>query len=295
MPKTPPLTHLFAFDQTNDRTRPFVMAEFAANGERNLVLTDALIREVVKNPRAGVSLRKDLESSGTRFVDAHAPFGLLEDLNLPLEGMRAAMLLRHQLALEVAADFGVASITAHVGNTPEEFAPFSLDQLNAFALRSLEALLPVAESLGVVIAIENIWTPTTTPQKLLAILEHFRSPHLGLCFDAGHANLMARYRGAADANPVKAWERFGPVPYDEAILDAMLPHITTCHLHDNNGRWDQHLLPGRGEIAWGPLVAKLKTAPRLQCIQNEVNGLYSGASIAETCRVFRGLVGADPQ
>ncbi len=51
MPATPPLTHLFAFDQTTDRTRPFFMAEFAANGEYNLVLTDKLIRESMMNPR----------------------------------------------------------------------------------------------------------------------------------------------------------------------------------------------------------------------------------------------------
>ena len=140
------------------------------------------------------------------------------------------------------------------------------------------------------IAIENVWFPTNTPEKLLAILDHFRSPNLGLCFDAGHANLMARDRGAPDSNPVQAWRRFGPVPYDEAVLDKMLPYVTTCHLHDNNGLWDHHLLPGRGEIAWAPLVAKLKTAPRLKCIQNEVNGLYSGASIADSCRVFRRLV-----
>ena len=290
MPETPPLTHLFAFEQTNDKVRPFIMAEFAANGERNLVLSDSLIREVIKNPRAAKTLRKDLETSGVKFVDAHAPYGVIEDLDLPFEGMRAGMIARHKLALEVVAELGVESITMHVGNTPEEFVPFSLDQLHGFILRSLDELLPVASRLGVVIAIENGWFPTNTPEKLLAILDHFRSPNLGLCFDAGHANLMARDRGAPDSNPVQAWRRFGPVPYDEAVLDKMLPYVTTCHLHDNNGLWDHHLLPGRGEIAWAPLVAKLKTAPRLKCIQNEVNGLYSGASIADSCRVFRGLV-----
>ena len=291
MPKTPPLTHLFAFEQTNDRTRPYIMAEFGANGESYLVLTDMLIREVMKSPRVAKVLRKDLETTGARFVDAHAPFGVIEDLDLPFEAMRPAMVMRQKLALEIAADFGVDSITMHVGNTPEDFSAFTLDQLHSCILRSLDEVLPVAERLGVVIAIENIWFPTSTPEKLLEIVGHFHSRSLGLCFDAGHANLMARDRGAADSSPIQAWQRFGAVPYDAAILDKMLPHVTTCHLHDNDGLCDQHLLPGRGEIAWGPLVAKLKTAPRLKCIQNEVNGLYSGASIADTCRTFRSLVG----
>ena len=189
-------------------------------------------------------------------------------------------------------EMGVDSITMHVGNTPESYASFSLDELHAFVLRSLDELLPTAERLGVVIAIENIWFPTNTPEKLLSIIDHFRSPNLGLCFDAGHANLMARDRGAPDSHPVQAWKRFGPVPYDETILDKMLPHITTCHLRDNDGLSDQHLLPGRGGNDWSAIMAKLKTAPRLKCIQNEVIGINSGASIADTCRVFRGLVGA---
>lgn len=290
MPATPPLTHLFAFDQTTDRTRPFFMAEFAANGEYNLVLTDKLIRESMMNPRFVKTLRKDLDDTGTHFVDAHAPFGVTEDLDLPFEKERSGMILRQKLAIEICAELEVDNITIHVGNTPEAFAAFSLDQLQGFIVKSLEELLPVAERLGVTIAIENIWCATSTPEKLIEVLEKLQSPNLGLCFDSGHANLMSRDRGTPDANPVQAWERYGAVQYDEDILGKMLPHITTCHLHDNHGVKDEHLLPGRGEMEWAPIIARLKTAPRLKCIQNEVNGLYSGASIADTCRVFRGLV-----
>jgi len=287
-----PLTHFFAFEQTNEKMRPFILAEFAANGEYNIVLADMLIRDIMRNPHAARSLSQDLEKTGTRLVDAHASFGVMEDLNLPFEHDRPAMIARQKLGLHIAADLGVDSMTMHVGNTPEDFSAFSLDQLHACILRSLDELLPVAERLGVVISIENIWFPTSTPEKLIAIIDHFQSPHLGLCFDAGHANLMACDRGAADSNPIQAWQRFGPVPYDPDILDKMLPHITTCHLHDNNGLWDEHVLPGRGKIAWLTLVAKLKTAPRLKYIQNEVNGLYTGASIHDTCRTFRRLVKA---
>jgi len=195
MAETPPLTHLFAFEQTNDKVRPFVMAEFAANGERNLVFTDSLIREVMKNPRAAKTLRKDLDAEGATFVDAHAPYGVTEDLDLPLEGMRSPMIMRQKLALEVVSDLGVDSITLHVGNTPDEFSAFSLDQLHAFILRSLDELLPVADRLGVVIAIENIWFPTSTPEKLLAVIDHFRSPNLGLYSGASIADTCRTFRG----------------------------------------------------------------------------------------------------
>jgi len=286
-----PVTHLFDFEYTNDKTRPYVMAEFAANGARNLVLTDTLIREVVKSPGFAKGLHKDLQSTGTAFVDAHAPFGVVEDLNLPLENLRPAMLMRQKLALEIIADFGVDSITCHVGDTPADFEAYSLDYLHDCILRSLDELLPVAERLGITIAIENIWFATSPPEKLLAIIGHFDSANLGLCYDAGHANLMAKDSGVEKAHPVDAWKRFGPVPYDPRILEKMLPAVTTCHLHDNNGVHDEHLLPGRGTIDWPRIIGLLQTAPRLTCFQNEVIPVRTGASIADVCRTFARLLG----
>ena len=291
MPADRPVTHLFDFEHTSDRMRPYIMAEFAANGARNLVLTDTLIREVAKAPGFAKTLRKDLEATGTAFVDAHAPFGVVEDLNLPLEPLRPAMLLRQKLALEIVADFGVDSITCHVGNTPAAFDGYSLDHLHECILRSLDELLPVAERLGVTIAVENIWFPTSTPEKLLAIVRHFAADNLGICYDAGHANLMARDSGNEQAHPVDAWKRFGPVPYDPQILEKLLPHITTCHLHDNNGVHDEHVLPGRGTVDWARVLGLLRSAPRLKCLQNEVIPVRTGASVAEVCRTFGALLG----
>jgi len=285
-----PVTHLFDFEHTHDKTRPYIMAEFAANGGTNLVLTDTLIREVMRRPDFAKTLHKDIDSAGVKFVDAHAPFGQIEDLNLPFEDLRPSMLMRLKLVLEIIADFGVNSITCHVGNTPEAFADYSLDHLQTCIIRSLEELLPVAERLGITLAIENIWFPTSTPEKLLGIIRHFNSDSLGLCYDAGHANLMAKDRGAKDSNPIQAWQRFGDIPYDTTILEKMLPYLTTCHLHDNNGIWDEHLLPGRGNIDWPRLISLLKTAPRLKCFQNEVSPIRTGASITDICKTFRKLI-----
>jgi len=291
MSTLPPVTHFFDFQLFDDKTRPYMMAEFAANGATNLVLTDMLVRGIMRTPGFATVLHKDIESAGITFVDAHAPFGVTEDLNLPLEDLRPSMLMRFKLAFEIIADFGVDSITCHVGNTPEAFSEYSLDHLQTCIIRSLEELLPAAERLGIVIAIENIWFPTSTPEKLIAIVKHFNSDNLGLCYDAGHANLMAKDRGAETSGPIRAWERFGPIPYDPEILEKMLPHVTTCHLQDNNGLTDEHLLPGRGNVDWAHIIPLLKTAPRLKCFQNEASPIRNGASISETCRTFRNLIG----
>ncbi len=285
-----PLTHLFHFAIADNQLRPFFMAEFVANGEPNLVLTDALVRDLLRHPGFARTLRQDLASSGARFVDAHLPFGSHEDLNMPFGERRPVMLARQKLALQLVADFGVDSATVHVGNLLAEHAGFSLEQLRDCAVRSLDELLPVAQRLGITLAIENGWHPTCVPEALLAIVARFDCPQLGICYDSGHANLLARDRGAAESNPRMAWKDVGPVPYDVASLETLLPHVTTCHLHDNDGLTDQHRLPGRGDADWPHVLSLLRRAPRLKCVQNEVNGVTTGVSIAETCRTFRRLL-----
>ena len=290
MERTIPVTHYFAFGQATERMRPFIMAEFVANGATNLVLSEGFIREVMRVPGFAKSLKRDMALVGCKFVDSHAPFGVYEDLNVPSENLRRVMLDRQRLALEIAADFGVDSIAVHVGNPSEEFAGASLGLQHECILRSLEELLPTAERLGITIAMENIWYPTNTPEKLLDIIDHFKSENLGICYDTGHANLMARDRGLADSNPLQAWGKFGPVPYDAGILEKLLPHVTTCHLHDNNGAYDLHMPPSTGDIDWPREIGLLKKAPKLKCFHNESKILNYSCSIAETCRLFDKLL-----
>lgn len=285
-----PLTCVFDYANTNDQTRPYVMQEFAANGVSNQVLTSTLLSECMKSPGMVKKLREDLRRSGTRLVDAHAPFGVYEDLNVPMEEYRPMMLERLKLALRLTADFGVESIAVHVGNTPVDFAAYSLEHLHEAIIRSLEELLPLAAQLGVTIAIENIWFATNTPEKLLDILRRCRSEYLGLCYDAGHANLMCEDRRVAGAAAVQAWSRFGAVPYDKEILEKMLPEVVNCHLHDNDGCHDQHLLPGRGTIDWEHTMGLLKQAPRLKCVQCEVIPVRTHTSIADICRTFQAMM-----
>jgi sugar phosphate isomerase/epimerase len=108
---------------------------------------------------------------------------------------------------------------------------------------------------GIEVLLEN------TPNELSSAerLNLFRSQtHLNLnyCFDIGHAHLG---RGV------------------EAEFGAMKEHSRSTHLHDNDGREDQHLFPGQGTIDWGramellsscgdqvPLLLELREVPNLE-------------------------------
>ncbi len=60
---------------------------------------------------------------------------------------------------------------------------------------------------------------------------------LGICMDVGHARLMG---DVVDA------------------IETCSGHLITTHLHDNRGRNDDHLVPGKGVIDWDATLLALQ-------------------------------------
>ena len=274
-----PVTYLFIGDDENALCR--ALPEFAANGVKNVVLSDVLISAVMKKYTFANTIRKYRDLTGVKFVDSHAPFGPLIHLNVPDPARRREMILRQKLALNIAASFGVDTMTIHIGNdisVPE----IPLDRQTGLVIDALAELLPEAEKCGITICIENIWCRLNTPDVLLRIKSCFPTPNLGFCYDAGHANLITNGREFADGAANKAWNMFGETPdWDDPILEKMLPHIVNCHLHDNDGFEDSHKLCGKGNVDWKKVISLLKTAPRLKNIQCEAISSKHAFSVRE--------------
>jgi sugar phosphate isomerase/epimerase len=86
----------------------------------------------------------------------------------------------------------------------------------------------------------------------------------------------------------QAWR--GNLIEEPAALEKLLPHIVTCHLHDNSGVGDDHNLPGRGTADWAAVMPKLLSAPRLISCQSEVNYVANQVSIKELCQTMSSLM-----
>ncbi len=284
-----PITYLFEFKFTDDRLRPYIMNEFAVNGAKHLVLSSTFIGMVMNSPSFAKQLCKEMEAVGMSFLDSHAPYGTFVDLNVPDPHLRKLMLERQRFAMCIAADMKVGTIVMHPGGTRPEWSGYSVDQLCQEVTRSLDELLPLAEELDLIIAIENSWRPTTTAERLLEQIEHFKSPHLGICYDSGHANLLKYDRGVAECAIPDAWVGYTPVLWDDKILEKVEPELVNCHLHDNNGLYDQHLIPGAGTVDWENIVAHLKATPKLKCIQCETTPVLSKVSISAVCKKMQSL------
>ena len=282
-----PVTFRFDFGYTNEQMRPYVMHEFAANGAKHLLLGHMLLNSIVNNHKLPDILNREMAAEGLSFCDAHAIFGPYLDLNCPVAEARSEMILRQKLGLQIAASMGLKTITIHTGNE-SVYPEYPLETQIDCVKRSLDELLPMAESLGVTICLENIWFRINTPEQLLKFKSAFPTDALGLCYDAGHANLMDKGRNFPDSHPYQVWGSTPP-QFDDRILEKMLPHVVSCHLHDNNAIEDQHFNPGRGTVDWKHVVGLLKKAPRLQVIQSESIPPRSHDSIRDICEKFNWL------
>ena len=279
-----PVTFFYDFTHVDAAGRRFIFHEFAANGAKHLVLTSTLFSNILTDRNLEDTLREEMSAEGLDFMDAHAMFGKYLDLNCPIEEARGEMLARHKLQLRIAAAMGVKTITIHVGNE-HVYPEIPLEQQIDALKRSLDELLPLAEELGIVICIENIWLQINTPESLLEVKKAFPTDALGFCYDAGHANLMDKGRYNPESNPNGVW--LGKTPtWDDRILEKMLPHVVNCHLHDNDGVTDMHTNIGRGNVDWEHVFNLLGQAPQLKVIQSEVSPVYAKVAIKEVCEKF---------
>ena len=287
-----PLTHCFGWTKGSRDEQKNWLREFAENGAEHLVLTNGLLAEGLKDSAYLMEFAKDMKEFGLDFVDSHALWGMWADPGIPAEEWREIMLLRHRMAFRFCQHYGVHTMTFHTGNTFNSVygKDLTLDDYYNALIRSLEILLPDAEKCGVVIALENIWTPLNHSRQLLRVMKHFQSSNLGLCYDSGHGNLMEKgqlFPGQTCVPPI--WNDLGiPVEWEEDLIEKMSPWLVNCHLHDNNGIMDEHKLPGEGTVDWQRVKSVLRKSPKLQCIQNESSA--AGLSIEQRCRTYRELL-----
>lgn len=140
-------------------------------------------------------------------------------------------------AIEVAETIPFRYFIQHLGVAEQEFSEYSIDA----AFTALEELQLFAHQRGVEILLENNPNELSSAERL----ELFNGmTHLGLnyCFDTGHAHL-----GAGVAH------EFG----------IMADRIRSLHVHDNDGKEDQHLYPQAegGTIDWLEAMELFRSRP----------------------------------
>ena len=136
-------------------------------------------------------------------------------------------------ALEAADSIPFQNLILHLGEQADSWSPRSLEH----ALTALEHLGAFARPMGVRLLAENLTSESTSPERLMEILQIGHLDNVGVCLDLGHAHLTVGVAAAI----ATAGNRIGSV-----------------HVHDNHGVKDEHLWPGAGTIDWPATVQALK-------------------------------------
>jgi protein FrlC len=192
-------------------------------------------------------------------ADIHALQGLLADLGLalpsfipaqfryptslcsPSERIRGDSIAYIQDGIRLAAALGCNLISVCPGHSLHGQGTLrAWDQLR----RSLQALCDFAADHGARLALEPADGYETdlvqTADQALRLLGEVARNNLGVVLDVGHCHVVGE-------SPAEVVQRLGP----------LLFHV---HVDDNFGQRDQHLVPGDGNIDFGPILAALVQA-----------------------------------
>ena len=157
------------------------------------------------------------------------------DISEPVKAKRIVMVDEIKRALEVADLIPFRYLIQHLGVAGQSFDDRRLDA----AFSSLEELKVFAGQRGVELLLENTPNEMSSGERL----NHFlQMTHLNLnyCFDVGHAHMNIGV---------------------DAEFDVMKERIRSTHIHDNDGKDDQHLFPRLGSIDWLKAMRLLTSRP----------------------------------
>jgi len=114
---------------------------------------------------------------------------------------------------------------------------------NAQLVKSLDALEDFARGHGVRIAVENgDWS------VMEEVLARYDEAYVGLCYDSGHAN---------------------QAPGGVEALEKLKGRLIAVHLHDNDGKDDQHRLPFTGTADWEGVARVVAGSSYAKCVNLE--------------------------
>lgn len=159
-------------------------------------------------------------------VNGHLPYEGANDLwRDGQNGDDWAAFLRQSILS--AGRCGVPALVLHAarGTTPPPLSEIGFSRFRRLA--------ETAEQANVLLAIENLYSLSYG----MAVLDALDTPFVRACYDAGHHNCYGQ---------------------DGAFLERYGARLCAIHLHDNDGRHDQHRIPFTGTIDWPVEMARLK-------------------------------------
>lgn len=192
-------------------------------------------------------IRKYAEEKGIGFNQTHTPFNFsLKTWEEHFDDIVYPRILR---SLEITALLGAGIAVVH----PIHHMVYSGHEEEIFGLnmKFYRGLIPYAREYNIKIAIENMWQTDalrkhpvddtcSRTEEFIRYIDTLDSEYIVACLDVGHVGLIMRTDEAEDMVRALGHDR-----------------LKSLHIHDNNYREDQHLVPGMGLLHWDEITKAL--------------------------------------
>jgi len=190
-------------------------------------MTDDWKNQVAETGEAAAKL-------GMKFVQAHSPdynpFQNPEDTEFHERGILATI-----RSIEACGMLGIPNIVVHTGSTLDYTYPDDKEAYFKAKEPFIRALIPAMEKWNVRVCIENSAEGNMgsryffmTGEDMNDFIDYMNHPLIGGCWDVGHGHMR------------------GIPPHDELV--SLGRNLNAVHIHDNDGRGDQHIAPFFGSI-----------------------------------------------
>ena len=154
------------------------------------------------------------------------------------------------LDLRATAALGAPCCVTHFLNCTR-YGKQSPEFLHSETAGMYDKMVPYAEKYGVSIAMETFGAARINgerirdffadPKEFKYQFDRLNTKNKTICVDTGHTHEAESF-----------W-----VPAPEEMIRILGKDISILHLHDNSGHWDDHLLPGMGNINWSAVFDAL--------------------------------------
>ena len=190
------------------------------------------------DPRAAAELAEWLSDLRLSFHSMHAP--IVEAIRggkwvgsfsiaAGDESRRKAAIAEVAATLRVAKTIPFHYLVLHLGIPDGQQMPGGDNQRDA-ARRSVEEIVALASEVNVRVALEVMPNALSSAAAICHLIEdELDGLDVGVCLDYGHAHLMGDLSDA---------------------IETVSGHLWTTHVHDNDGRIDDHRVPFAGRIDW---------------------------------------------
>lgn len=155
----------------------------------------------------------------------HAPFMDLSP-GSPDPAVRKLTRRRYTQLLRVAEVFRPQRVVCHAAYDWKRYLTMKEAWLE-HSLHTWEWMAKKTAEAGAELLLENVYE--RGPEEMLPLFEALKPHPVRFCLDTGH-------QAAFGSTPLLHW------------VKVLGPYLGQLHLHDNFGRWDDHLAVGKGDI-----------------------------------------------